>query len=207
MAREHLLNIRKVLEGPAARLKNIKRFSNANRINQESVAEHSYYTAFYTLLIGRALATEVRFNMASALEKALIHDIEESHSGDFIRTFKHSSPEVRRAIDHAGAMFAAKIFKEIAPEGQDLDMLTAWELAKDDTLEGRVVRFADYLSVLAFLSAEARMGNWDIWKMCEGGIFEYQELFNTADFDFIKDLVAQARRLIEHYAVRSRKSA
>lgn len=52
-------------------LKNITRFNNLSRINDESVAEHGF---FVSLIVAR-LYRKYNFNLGKALLMATIHDI------------------------------------------------------------------------------------------------------------------------------------
>src|SRR3990167_6610552 len=151
--------LKELLLGSSSRLKNIIRFSNSHRIQDESVAEHSFGTALYCLVIGNELKLAgLELDVNLAVQRALVHDIEESHSGDFIRTFKHSDPELSKAIDRAAEKFAKSLFDEMSPKGSK-NLLALWKNAKDRTLEGMLVEFADFLSVLSYVIRESQMGN------------------------------------------------
>ena len=96
------LLLKELLLGSLSRLKNIVRFSNSHKIIHESVAEHSFSTAVYALVLGEELRRGgLEINVELAVKRALLHDIEESCSGDYIRTFKHSDPDLMKAIDKA----------------------------------------------------------------------------------------------------------
>lgn len=117
------LNIREMLNGNPSRLRYVFRFSTSRVNRPETVAEHSYYVAFYCLLIGRwveenrcqylyrqgqgvlegelgSIHNTSSFT-ANLLQRALLHDLEEARSGDFPRPFKRSSPQLEAMLGEA----------------------------------------------------------------------------------------------------------
>lgn len=204
MERRHILNLEELLCGPFTRLKNVTRFSNLPRLQDESVAEHSYYTALYSYMI--AFSIKKRYNyldLEAIMARSLVHDIEESCSGDFIRSFKHSSPTVRNAIDMASRSFAFGIFDRLEPLTKQLRRL--WSDAKCGTLEGAIVKFADFLSVLSYMLTEVRLGNMVLARESAGSMRDYLDSFDDKRFDPIREYVNQAEQLLEEITHASKK--
>lgn len=126
------LNIREMLNGNPSRLRYVFRFSTSRVNRPETVAEHSFYVAFYCLLIGRWVEENAAeflennrprnepelegglFNYSGftsdLLQRALLHDLEEARSGDFPRPFKRSTPQLERMLE--AASFQA--FRQVA---------------------------------------------------------------------------------------------
>lgn len=167
------INIREMLLGRPVRLRYITRFSICPRTHDESVAEHSYYTAFYALLLGMDLQMKGhKVEMGVVQARALMHDVDEAYSGDFIRMFKHSTPSLKLAIDQACNQFVKK-FKDAVTPGIDIHML--WKNSKYDDLEGAIVSVADFMSVVSYIGQELNSGNRnmlehieDLWKFYDG---------------------------------------
>lgn len=196
------MNIKGLLLGSSSRLQNIVRFSNSHRIKDESVAEHSFSTALYCLVLGSELrAKGLKIDVELAVKRALIHDIEESHSGDFIRTFKHSDPELAKAIEKAAEKFAGTLFKEMASAPVAKELLAMWKDSKDRTLEGMLVEFADFLSVVSYVLREALMGNRSLLEENSETMGAYANKFNDPRYEFIRKEVREVQVALFHQIV------
>lgn len=200
MEQRSILSLEKLLLGSSSRLKNIVRFSNSHRIQDESVAEHSFSTALYVLVIGEDLRDQGQvIDVELAVKRALLHDIEESHSGDFIRSFKHSNPILKNAIEQASEKFALQLFKEMSPQGAH-KLVKLWASAKDSSKEGRLTEFADFLSVLSYVIREVRMGNRSILAENLESLDAYVQKFWHDRFDFLRPYVNAAYSMFNEAA-------
>jgi 5'-deoxynucleotidase YfbR-like HD superfamily hydrolase len=192
------LNLREMVCGIGNQLRYVDRFSTCRRGHKENVAEHQFFTAFFALLICKHLEPGMKeMNVGLAVIKGLIHDVEEHYTGDVIRPVKHGSVAMESEMDKAGADFACKFFQSLTRRRDVASQLfTFWRHAKDSTPEGRVVRFADYLSVLAYLHQEVRSGN----KLVMDNVHqleEYSSHFDVSEYEFIRSLVVQAKKLVK----------
>lgn len=140
-----------MLTGPINRVSAVYRFSAMHVIKRESVAEHSFMVALYSHIINEHLGRPAI--RGQLFLRAIAHDLEESLTGDFVRSFKYSDPELQDRIEAASRRFITELV------GADLDLLHAWEQAKDDTIEGHIIRVADYASVVSYVIRELQMGN------------------------------------------------
>src|SRR4030066_1982751 len=93
-------------------LAHVSRFNNRPQHFPESVAEHSFYVAYFVLIICSLLEKKkIKVDTKKALAMALIHDSEEAFSGDILNPFKHFNEKVFSAIrevnkETIGEMFA-----------------------------------------------------------------------------------------------------
>lgn len=153
------MNIREVLTGRMRRMHHIGRYSSIPVINRENVAAHSWEVAFYSMLIAADLhEREHEIDYGSLLLKAINHDVSEVLSGDIIRSYKHGSPQMLQACHEADQVNMNKLLKEIGGT-PGLVMGWSWSDAKNESLEGAVVRFSDMLCVVSYCVEEMRMGN------------------------------------------------
>ena len=80
-------------------LAHVMRYSSTPQHFKESVAEHSFYTAYYASLLCDLLEkVDVHVGRERAITMALIHDTEEMFSGDILNPFKHYSSDLKEAI-------------------------------------------------------------------------------------------------------------
>lgn len=187
------LNMRELLLGRPTRLRYVVRFSICPRVHDESVAEHSFYTAYFAMMIAQDLMVrEVEVNGYEVASKALIHDMDETYSGDMIRMFKHSSPEIKDAMDKAAEGFMEQHSKDLlGHEG----LCTIWKNAKSDNLEGAIVSLADFLSVLSYVVQEIQSGNHVMYEHLED-LKKFYESFHTDRYIELKEYIDQAGRII-----------
>ena len=80
------------------RLSSVWRYSSVPVAVQENVAEHSYWVALYGAMIHRALDPNVGI-LGHVVLKSLLHDLGECVTGDVVRIFKYSTPELKVEVD------------------------------------------------------------------------------------------------------------
>lgn len=153
------MNLRNVLTGRMRRMHHIGRYSSIPVINRENVAAHSWEVAFYSMLIAAdLLENNYEVNYGSLLKKAISHDVSEVLSGDIIRSYKHGSPEMLKACHDADTLNMVSLTEEV--DGfAGIVLERAWLYAKNESIEGAIVRFADMLCVVSYCAEEMRMGN------------------------------------------------
>jgi 5'-deoxynucleotidase YfbR-like HD superfamily hydrolase len=141
-------------------LTHVMRFSSIPQQFQESVAEHSFYVAYFTgILLYFLKKKKERVDEARALKIALIHDMEEKFSGDILTPFKYYSQELYHAIRKVNRETIPLAFEHLpAPLAKDLVAL--WKEDVDRTTkEAQVVKVADKLSLLSKCREEITLGN------------------------------------------------
>lgn len=145
------------LNSKVRRLSHIRRYSSLPVIRPENVAEHSFYCA----LIAYTLAHDLKYRRYQvdpdlAMRKAMLHDLEESMTGDILRSFKYSSARLREEIEEAGFVNMGELALDFGAAASPV--LRGWGSSKDG-LEGDVVAFADLLCVVAYVREEFIAGN------------------------------------------------
>jgi 5'-deoxynucleotidase YfbR-like HD superfamily hydrolase len=199
------LNIHNMIRGQSSRLRYVIRYSTCQRLHSENVAEHSYYVALYSMLIADwAIITNreagSKVDHAEVVRYALLHDLEEAITGDIPRSFKYSLPEMAE-IYHSGAEMAmTQICHELYPQGHSSytmceEYINDWRQAKDEeTMEGCIVRFADYLAVLSYMVNELTNNKTmqDNWKT----MHDYARTFDKTCYNFLRKLINQADEIL-----------
>lgn len=99
--------------------------------------------------------------MKSLYEKTINHDFAEVFIGDIKTPVKHASPELKQMLAHVEEKMMEKfIINEIPQEFQAI-FFERMKEGKDNTLEGRLLEFADKLDQFYEAFAELKRGNTD----------------------------------------------
>ena len=210
-----MVRIKEMLDGDLARIRNVIRFSNSTRIKDESVAEHSYFTAYYAMVLAMALIVEegVPVDMGTLLTSAILHDVDEAKSGDFVRHFKYMDTDIKRHIEDASDRIMRNAFdpifvkeRMVLREGEPSHSLHyLWKNAKDpDTIEGDIVAFADFLSVLSYVMNELDCGNKKLLRQLDD-MYEYAHSFYKRKFvkyEEVKNWLFQVMSILNSYGMK-----
>ncbi len=200
------LNLRYMLEGTPIRMRYTFRWATSRVSFPENVAEHSWFVCFYAMMVARWCATVHGYGpimsdehfLGVVLQKAVLHDIEEARSGDIHRPFKYSNVALRESLKKAGLVAAEQtILPLTANQSEKDELLRIWERAKDDSPEGKIVRFADMLAVLAFLKQEGSAFGSGTSSHSMVTLPAHMEEFKKPEFDFIRPLVEEAERIMQ----------
>ena len=133
------------------RLSSIIRYNTTLKIRNESVAEHSYFVAFYAMMLADFIEG---INKQRVLELCLIHDYEESLSGDIPHYLKMEYPEMNNALETMNKEIMNRLLYK------DEYYIKLWEESRgDSTLEAKLLLFCDKLSCLIYAREEVSMGN------------------------------------------------
>ena len=144
----------------------IQRYSQLHLLKSESVMEHTGFVCLFTYTlceeINSVSSPNDKLDVGMALQKAIVHDIDEVITGDIPRPTKYYSEE------------SVAVFKKIAEAGIDQiinelrinsrNMKTNWEQSKAGK-EGMIVALADLSSVIYKLWEEILMlGNKKLFR-------------------------------------------
>jgi len=153
------MNLFSTLTGPIARMSYVNRYSSFPANRRENVAEHSWWVAFIAYLVGQDLDTRrgISVNFELLLKRALVHDLSECLSGDVIRSYKHSNPDIAREMKAADEQNMEGLCSNLGQIGNSVE--GNWLTAKEDDVEGRIVAFADMAAVAFYCREEDRSGN------------------------------------------------
>lgn len=175
------MNIPKLFYTVTRRLSNIERFNNTPRINRESVAEHSYFVAFYCMILSRFVKN---IDREKVFKLALVHDIEETISGDLPHDIKLKYPEFNDTLEKMNMSIVKEIFDN------NEEFVEVWsESRTTKTKESQLLKLADLLSVLLYARDEFLTGNkfmGQIYTLQIERIVSFISEF--PEFEFIKNL-------------------
>ena len=141
------------------RLAHIQRYNTTPVAIRESVAEHSYFVTMYVWMLCEYLIDRgEKIDVLKAMKRGLIHDIEESISGDIIMTFKYKNKEFAESLQKLNLASMEELTKDL-PDKLSKEIKREWEDAKDLTKEGFIVKAADKLSLMTYCIEQLRIGN------------------------------------------------
>lgn len=151
------LDIKNLLLGSIQHLAHVNRYTSYPVSRRENVAEHTCFVSLYCLLIGEDLECNVSIdiNWRKLLKSALLHDLDEALTGDFLRSVKYGTPGLKKALDTASVRVVEGMESELNLTG----ILDTWKSAKDDSLEGSILAIADFLAVASYVVNEIWTGN------------------------------------------------
>tara|TARA_Y100000310_G_scaffold297074_1_gene329837 strand:- start:1824 stop:2351 length:528 start_codon:yes stop_codon:yes gene_type:complete len=136
------------------------RFSATPQHFPESVAEHSFYTAYVvSLLCDLAQKAGEKVDREKATTMALVHDMEEMFSGDILTPFKHYSSEVRETIQKVNREVVPQVFENLPAEMREKYIALWNEDSEGTSIEAQMVKVADRLSLLSKCAEEVKVGN------------------------------------------------
>lgn len=133
------------------KLTNIIRYSQLNKIKQESVAEHSYYVMWFVnrLCTKYELCDRIRLQ---ALEAALLHDIPEVITNDI-------TYDVKRMIPEVSALLQPYEKQVISEHSVNACNTLFYPETDEDFVAKALVKHADILSVMQYCHNEECLGN------------------------------------------------
>ena len=205
---QHDISIKEMLTGDVNRLRYVTRFSTSLVLHRENVAEHSYYVALYGMFLVYWVQENVDlfdYNGSSrpiceleVLKRCLLHDVDESRTGDFQRPFKYSNKDLLTQIEAAAKWEFTEAVQPIFPDNDSYikTLVNRWVWAKDDSREGAIVALADYMSVISYLLGEAGNSNFSIVRNYRS-LLEYKKKFETNRFDFLRPVVLQVFEMFD----------
>ena len=139
------------------RLDFITRYSSIPVVHHENVSQHSYWVAFYALVIHKIIDGDDNLT-GTVLTAAIIHDLPEVYTGDIVRTFKYSSKSLKKEINKAeeyAILSFPHIIKELFTKSSSLH-------DNDDFYVKSVVKAADFVSLFNYMQREMSLHNSDI---------------------------------------------
>ena len=191
------------------RLLNVARFAGKKLDNPYSVGEHSYRVAVISMMMAdqynkeqEAKGSKDRIDTLECLRKALLHDVEESITGDVpspVKKYGNLREELRSASE--------EIMKEtILPDTPYPEMYLKMWVEDKDNETGEVIKVADKLEGLLVSYYEVKRGNRYLDKSFASHLKWFVEKENVAlleKYTFAYEEVAAVFQYIENHEVRT----
>ena len=197
------LDIREMILGQICKMRYVYRFQGCRVYDRESIAEHTGYVMIYSDFIARYCeSTREVVDYRKLMHRSAVHDMEEVVTGDFPRPYKYGNDKLRAALEEAAPRafldVVHRVFHGSTEHRFVATLLEDWKDAKDDSLEGCIIRVADYLSALSFIVQEVQAGNNSMrthnWTLRKG-----IELLREKVPPVLQPVVMQVEAIVQEY--------
>lgn len=134
-------------------LDHARRWGVARFLNEQSVAEHSYFVVVYSAWIWKAAGFQVdNIGLGPLLDYAAFHDVAEQFTTDIPGPVKRAliDPERMKAYEEAGIL---ERYGHFVPTKSPSPLVTA------------IVKVADLMDECAYLIGEERLGNTTVGQL------------------------------------------
>lgn len=144
----------------ARKLNHISRWASDFMHMRPSVSEHSFMVTQIAQMLG--MIEEVNgtvINWEKLYKKSLNHDVIEAYTGDILSHVKNRTPKMKAAVSDIENMIVDELlFPDIEEPYKTLyrDLLFN---GKDDTPEGKILKYADYIDAMLECLTEFKLGN------------------------------------------------
>lgn len=173
-------------------LERIIRAPGRFKFEEHNVAAHSWKVSQYAMFFATIEEREGRpVDWKSLYERTINHDFAEVFIGDIKTPVKYASPELKEILAKVEeGMMEKFILKEIPEEFQEV-FFDRMKEGKDESLEGRLLEFADKLDQFYEAFAELKRGNTDkeFMKMYRIALSKILDLPLAASVAYFRDVI------------------
>lgn len=171
----------------------VGRFSVYKCHFREDVAQHSYYTALYAMILAdleRGRGTEI--DCERLLRMALLHDAEEARTGDIHHPFKHQDSAFAETLDSRGLEWFSKLLGRL-PQGVGSEYVKLRRAVREtDSKEATILKASDKVEALLWAYEEYLLGNTEVREA-----FIVEDILQKLDqiqLSSVKALVSEIRK-------------
>jgi 5'-deoxynucleotidase YfbR-like HD superfamily hydrolase len=177
-------------------LMTVGRFSVYKCHFREDVAQHSYYTALYAMVLAdleKQKGTQV--DVERLLRMALLHDAEEARTGDIHHPFKHQDAAFAERVDNRALEWFENLMGSL-PSSLASDYIRLRRLTGEANLtEASLVKAADKIEALLWAYEEYLLGNVHVRKALI--VEDILSKLDQIQLASVKTLVSEIRKRIE----------
>jgi len=182
-------------------LMTVGRFSVYKCHFREDVAQHSYYTALYAMVLAdleQKRGTKV--DVERLLRMALLHDAEEARTGDIHHPFKHQDAAFAEKLDDRALDWFENLMGSLPPDLAHEYIRLRRSSREISATEVNILKAADKIEALLWAYEEYLLGNVHVRKalIVEDIISKLDQI----QLESVKTLLSEIRRRIEEGPVR-----
>ena len=175
-------------------LERIIRAPGRFKFEEHNVAAHSWKVSQYAMFFATIEENNgATINWKLLYEKTINHDFAEIFIGDIKTPVKHASPELKQMLTHVEEKMMEKfILDEIPAEFQPV-FFERMKEGKDQTIEGKLLEFADKLDQVYESFSELKRGNTDIEfvHMYESALRKILQIPLEKSITYFKEVILQ----------------
>jgi len=156
-ALDFLLDIRSLMT--------VGRFSVYKCHFREDVAQHSYYTTLYAMVLAdleRKLGTTV--DVERLMRMAVLHDAEEARTGDVHHPFKHQDPAFAEVLDKRAFEWFGNLLGGLPQDIAEEYVGLRKAVGDASSTEASILKAADKIEALLWAYEEYLLGNVHVRK-------------------------------------------
>lgn len=143
----------------------VGRFSVYKCHFREDVAQHSYYTALYAMVLADLEREKgASINTERLLRMTLLHDAEEARTGDIHHPFKHQDTSFAETLDERALEWFEHLMGGL-PANLAHDYIRLRRASHDmGTIEANILKASDKIEALLWAYEEYLLGNVHVRK-------------------------------------------
>ena len=161
----------------------IRRWSIVRTINEDTVANHSFFVPFYAVQVARLVEWQGPFGDLTFM--ALMHDVEEVLTSDIISPVKHQIVDEAKLSNYVTSQMKVRLPLVEAQLYEIMDSMWGESIEK-------IIKVADKVDACIFLITEIRMGNTVLSPLLKDATQNLRQawdrLSNYLEFSFEKDV-------------------
>jgi putative hydrolase of HD superfamily len=138
----------------------VGRFSVYKCHFREDVAQHSYFTTLYAMVLAdmeRKLGTRV--DVERLMRMAVLHDAEEARTGDIHHPFKHQDTAFAELLDSRGLQWFRNLLGGLPPDIAQKYVQLREAVGDISSIEANILKAADKIEALLWAYEEYLLGN------------------------------------------------
>jgi 5'-deoxynucleotidase YfbR-like HD superfamily hydrolase len=183
-------------------LMTIGRFSVYKSHLREDVAQHSYFTALYAMIIADLEQSHgTKVDVQRLLRMALLHDTEEVLTGDVHHPFKHQTEAFTENLDQLALKWFENLMSSLPASIASRYVQLRKDCRSKESVEAEILKAADKIEALLWAYEEYLLGNEHVRqaKIAEDILSKLKSIKLSS----VRSIVSQIRRKIETPSERS----
>jgi len=176
-------------------LMTVGRFSVYKCHFREDVAQHSYFTTLYAMILAdleRGKGTRV--DTERLMRMALLHDAEEARTGDIHHPFKHQDPQFAESLDARGFAWFSGLMGGL-PQTLVDEYVRLRKAERENSTEASILKASDKIEALLWAYEEYLLGNVHVRKALI--VEDILSKLDQIELETVKTLVAEIRKRLE----------